>query len=85
MQKSIENIEAEVIDRIYKIFITKYNNNKSAFAKASGCSETTIRRVLRKEQGITINLLLRISLALDTSVSELFEDLNMKTRIGLIK
>ena len=85
MQKSIENIEAEVIDRIYKIFITKYNNNKSAFAKASGCSETTIRRVLRKEQGITINLLLRISLALDTSVSELFEDLNMKTRVGTIK
>lgn len=78
MQKSIENIEAEVIDRIYKIFITKYNNNKSAFAKASGCSETTIRRVLRKEQGITINLLLRISLALDTTVSKLFEDLTIE-------
>lgn len=85
MQKDIENIEAELIDRIYKNFIRKYNNNKSAFAKASGCSETTIRRVLRKEQGITINLLLRISLALDTSVSELFEDLNMKTRVGTIK
>ena len=78
MQKNIENIEAQVVDRIYKIFITKYNNNKSAFAKASGCTETTIRRVLRKEQGITINLLVRIAYALNTTVSDLTQGLQIK-------
>ncbi|WP_188051085.1 helix-turn-helix transcriptional regulator [Flavobacterium sp. GP15] len=78
MQKDIENIEAELIDRIYKIFITKYDHNKSSFAKASGCTETTIRRVLRKEQGITINLLVRIAYALNTTVSDLMQGLQIK-------
>jgi plasmid maintenance system antidote protein VapI len=76
MQKDIEKIELQLIDQIYKIYIEKYNDNKSAFAKASGCSETTIRRIFRKEQGITINLLLRMSFALDTTVCKLFKDIN---------
>lgn len=77
MQKEIEKIESELADRIYKIFIEKYDGNKSAFAKATQCSETTIRRILRKEQGITINLLFRIADALDTTVNQLLKDLKI--------
>jgi plasmid maintenance system antidote protein VapI len=78
VQRKIEEIEEEVTQKIYKLFLEKFDGNKSAFAKATGCSETTIRRVLRKQQGITINLLLRIANALDTNVSELFRNLTIK-------
>lgn len=75
--KDIEILEAELVDRIYKLFIAKFDSNKSSFAKASNCTETTIRRILRNEQGITINLLIRIANALDTTPSELLKDLNL--------
>jgi plasmid maintenance system antidote protein VapI len=78
MQKEVEKIESELVDRIYKSFIEKYNGNKSAFAKASGCAETTIRRVLAKQQGITINLLIRMAAGLNTTVSKLMEGLQIK-------
>lgn len=77
MQKELDKIESEIIERIYQLFQEKYDGNKSAFAKYVQCSETTIRRVLRKEQGITINLLFRIADALDTTVSELMKDLKI--------
>ncbi|TDW52531.1 helix-turn-helix protein [Flavobacterium sp. 270] len=76
--KAIDKLEAEVVDRIYKLFLDKYAGNKSSFAKASNCSETTIRRILRNEQGITINLLVRMADALDTTSSELLKDLHLK-------
>ena len=78
MQKEIEKIEIELTERIFKLFLEKYSGNKSAFSRACKCRETTIRRILRNEQGITINLLIRISSALDTTVSELFKDLHIK-------
>jgi plasmid maintenance system antidote protein VapI len=77
MQKEVEKIESELVDRIYKSFIEKYNGNKSAFAKASGCAETTIRRVLAKQQGITINLLIRMADSLDATVSDLMKGLQL--------
>lgn len=75
--KDIEILEAELVDRIYKLFLKKYDGNKSSFAKASNCTETTIRRILRNEQGITINLLIRISHALDTTPSELLKGMHL--------
>lgn len=75
MQKQLEEIEVELTKRIYKLFLLKFDGNKSEFARASQCSETTIRRVLRNEQGITINLLLRFAIALDTNASKLLEEL----------
>lgn len=74
MQKQLEKIEIELAHRIYKLFINKYDGNKSAFARASQCNETTIRRIFRNEQGITINLLIRISKALDIEPNELIKD-----------
>ena len=58
MQKQLEKIEIELAQRIYKLFLIKFDGNKSAFARASMCNETTIRRIFRNEQGITFNLLL---------------------------
>jgi DNA-binding Xre family transcriptional regulator len=78
MQKQLEQIEIEIVQRIYKLFLVKFNGNKSEFARASQCTETTIRRVLRNEQGITINLLLRLCVALEIEVGELFDGLPLK-------
>jgi plasmid maintenance system antidote protein VapI len=78
MEKATEKIELELTERIYKLFLEKYSGNKSAFARACKCRESTIRRILGNQQGITINLLIRISSALDTTVSELFKDLYIK-------
>ena len=76
--KDIEKLETKLVDRIYKLFLKKYDGNKSSFARDSNCTETTIRRILRNEQGITINLLIRMANALDTTSSELLKDLNLK-------
>lgn len=80
MQKQLEQIEIEIVQRIYKLFLVKFNGNKSEFARASQCTETTIRRVLRNEQGITINLLLRLCVALEIEVSELFDKFPLKNK-----
>jgi plasmid maintenance system antidote protein VapI len=78
MQKQLEKIESELAQRIYKLFMEKFDGNKSAFARASECKETTIRRILRNEQGITINLLFRLANALQIPVNELLKDLSIK-------
>lgn len=77
MQKQIKEIEVELIQRIYKLFLVKFDGNNSEFAKATQCSETTIRRLFRHEQGITINLLLRMCYALNTTVCEVSKELKI--------
>jgi len=77
MQKQMEQIEIELVKRIYKLFLSKFNGNKSEFAKAANCSETTVRRVFRNEQRMTINLLLRFCLALSIEANEIFEGINI--------
>lgn len=74
MQKQLEKIEIALSDRIYKLFMAKFDGNKSAFARASQCKETTIRRIFRNQQGITINLLIRLAFALEVSVTDLLRD-----------
>jgi plasmid maintenance system antidote protein VapI len=78
MQKQLEKIEIELAQRIYKLFMVKFEGNKSAFAKASQCNETTIRRILRNQQGITINLLIRLAYALETTVNDLLMDFKIE-------
>ena len=77
MQKQMEQIEIELVKRIYKLFLSKFNGNKSEFAKAANCSETTVRRVFRNEQRMTINLLLRFCLALSIEANEIVEGINI--------
>ncbi len=77
MQKQVEEIEVELVKRIYKLVLVKFNGNKSEFAKASQCSETTVRRVFRNEQRMTLNLLLRFCYALDKELNEIFEEIEI--------
>ena len=79
MQKQLEQIENELSQRIYKEFLVKFNGNKSAFARASNCTEGTVRRIFRNEQGITVNLLLRFCHALNISISQLLEGFEINT------
>jgi plasmid maintenance system antidote protein VapI len=78
MQNKLKEIEIELGQRIYKLFLEKFDGNKSAFARASYCDETTIRRIFRNEQGITINLLLRLAFALNTPIADLLKDFDIK-------
>lgn len=77
MQKQMEQIEIELVKRIYKLFLSKFNGNKSEFAKASICSETTVRMVFRNEQRMTVDLFLRFCFALDKNINEIFEGINV--------
>ncbi len=78
MQKQIEQIEAELVERIYKLFLDKFNGNKSEFARASKCSETTVRRVFGSKQRMTIDLSLRMCYAVGIDILELFEGISLK-------
>lgn len=77
MQKQMEQIEIELVKRIYKLFLSKFNGNKSEFAKATNCSETTVRRVFRNEQRMTVNLFLRFCFALGIETNEIFEGITI--------
>jgi plasmid maintenance system antidote protein VapI len=81
MQKQLEKIEIELAKRIYKLFIVKFDGNKSAFARAAECKETTIRRIFRNQQGISVNLLLRLTFALEISITDLFKELEIKKEL----
>lgn len=78
MQNQIENSEAKLSQRIYERFLVKFEGNKSKFARASKCSEGTVRKVFLNKQSITFNLLLRFSNALDVRLSDLVEGLDLK-------
>ena len=73
MLNKYEQIEVELVNKIYKEFLIKYDGNKSRFAKASLCSETTVRRVFRNKQRMTLDLLLRFCDALNISIVQLFD------------
>lgn len=78
MQNQFEQIEIALVNRIYKEFLIKFDGNKSKFAKASSCSETTVRRVLLNKQRMTVDLLLRFCVALEIDVTELFKDIKFQ-------
>lgn len=80
MQKGLEHIEEELSKRIYDLFLKKFNGNKSEFARAAHCRETTIRRILKNEQSITFNLLLRIANALDVQLETLVKGLSIEDK-----
>jgi plasmid maintenance system antidote protein VapI len=77
MQSELDEIQLEVIKRIYRLFLEKFNGNKLAFAKAANCDEKTIRRLFDNKQGMTINLLFKIAFALKIKPSHLIENLSI--------
>ena len=80
MQKHLEQIEVELVKRIFKEFLLKFNGNKSEFARAALCSETTVRRVFRNEQRMTVDLLLRFCFALGIDINKIFDGINILNR-----
>lgn len=78
MQNRFEQIELELVNRIYKNFLIKFDGNKSKFAKASLCSETTVRRVFSSKQRMTVDLFLRFCSALEIDIVQLFKDIDIK-------
>ena len=85
MQKRFEQIEGDLVKRIYKEFLVKFDGNKSKFAKASSCSETTIRRVFRNEQRMTVDLLLRFCFSLEIDIIQLFKDVEINNSVFINK
>ena len=77
MQKQLDIIKEIVTKRIYVLFIEKYKGNKSRFAKDVGCDEKTIRLIFDHNQGMTLNLLVKLAFALDIEPSELLKDLRL--------
>ena len=56
----------------------KFNGNKSKFAKDVSCNEKTICLVFDHNQGMRLNLFLKISFALQIGSSKLLKDIKVK-------
>ena len=80
MLEHFDQIEKEVVNKIYKLFLEKFNGNNSRFAQASDCSETTVRRVFRNKQRMTLNLLLKFCNALEIDIQDVFVDIKITTK-----
>lgn len=78
MQKQLDNIKTEVVQRIRIVFQRDFDGNNRKFAKEVGCDEKTIRFLFDHNQGMTLNLLFKIARAIKTSPSELLKGLEFK-------
>jgi plasmid maintenance system antidote protein VapI len=77
MQNELDAIQLELTKRIHLLFLEKFNGNKLAFAKAAHCDEKTIRRLFEHQQGMTINLLLKLAFALEVKPIQLLDGLSL--------
>lgn len=77
MQTQLDNIKETLTKRIYDLFMEKHNGNKLQFAKKVGCDEKTIRLILDKNQGMTMNLFFKIAFALEVDPVDLIKDLKI--------
>jgi hypothetical protein len=75
MQNHFVQIEINLVNKIYKNFLIKFEGNKTKFAKAALCSETTVRRVFSSKQRMTLDLFLRFCSALDINVQQIFNEI----------
>lgn len=75
MLEHFDRLETKLVEHLYSVFLIKFEGNKTKFAIASECSETTIRRVFLNKQRMTLNLFLRFCLALELSASELLNEI----------
>lgn len=75
MQNRFEQIEKKLVIKIYKIFLIKFEGNKTRFAKEALCSETTVRRVFSSKQRMTLDLFLRFCFALEINIQQIFKEI----------
>jgi DNA-binding Xre family transcriptional regulator len=78
MQQQLDQLKMEVTKRVYKLFMEKFAGNKSQFAKAAGCDEKTLRLLFEQNQGMTLNLLFKLSFALNVTPSDLLNGIELK-------
>lgn len=78
MQKQLDKIKGEVIQRIRVVFVRDFDGNNRKFAKAVGCHEKTVRDLFADNHGMTLNLLLKIAKAIKVTPSQLLEGLEVK-------
>ncbi len=79
MQNQLDDIKIEVTKRLHDLFMKKFEGNKLKFAKAAGCNEKAIRLIFDEGQGVTLNLLFKLTYALDITPSQLLEGLQLKS------
>ncbi|RYG47509.1 MAG: XRE family transcriptional regulator [Chitinophagaceae bacterium] len=77
MHKQFEALENDLSQKLYKVFLQKFEGNQSAFARASYCSETTVRRVFNNKQRMTLGLFLRFCYALQLDASEILKSVQI--------
>jgi hypothetical protein len=78
VQKQLDILKIIVNKRIYILFMKMYNGNKSLFAKSVGCDEKTIRLIFDHNQGMTLNLFIKIAFALNVDPSDLLKDIRLE-------
>ncbi|MBK7181873.1 MAG: helix-turn-helix transcriptional regulator [Bacteroidetes bacterium] len=84
MEKDISKLKIEITKRLYKLHQAKFGGNNVHLAKASGCSESTIRNIFAKlndkdkGQDITLGMAFRLCHALGVKLSDLVDGLEVK-------
>ena len=76
MQVELDKIEEEVIKKIFKLALEKFDGNNSLFARKSNCSEASIRRIYSGKQKMTFNMLLKLCYGLEINIKELLKDID---------
>ncbi|HTA84513.1 MAG TPA: XRE family transcriptional regulator [Bacteroidia bacterium] len=77
-EKQLEKLKKEVTNRLYKLFMAKYEGNKLRFAKDAQCDEKALRLLFDEGQGMTLNLMFKLCHTLDITPSELLKGLEIK-------
>ncbi len=78
MQKELDKIKEEVVERIRVVVKKDFDGNNRKFARAVGCNEKSIRSLLDHNQGMTLNMLFKIATAIKTTPSQLLDGLEYK-------
>lgn len=75
-----EKIKTQLIFELHKLFIRKFNGNKSQFAREAGVNESTIRDIFNTKRGMTLHIFFKLCYALQVDPSELMKDIIFSTR-----
>ena len=83
-ENDIKRLKVEITKRLFTLHQKKFGGNNVHLAKASGCSESTIRNIFAKlndkdkGQDITLGMAFRLCHALGTKLSDLVDGLSVK-------
>lgn len=84
LDREIQRLNVDVAKRLYALHQEKFKGNNVHLAKASGCSESTIRNIFAKlndkdkGQDITLGMAFRLCYALEVKLSDVVFDLFVK-------